>query len=502
MLDRTRAHVLGLRREKTLPPAKGTEIPVGVFARYRLARDLRHYLHTGRHYQRRAVWARRLFVGLAAVGAGVGAGYVAPVPPAGSIAAGLGVFALSFLLFAVIRDGVARMSPPHAGLRKAFDRHHAPIWSERAAECLAHCLTRKVAEPLETFRADRENPYRILRAFAPMPDFSLRRPAATIKGGVSAAALADRERRLFEIDACCGGVLHLLSAKAEPRFTDGGDNADPVVHDLYWRADIQELPDTFQSDVFLRFHQSTIERVITNTCRYKTYVCLNNFRRSPLLLLRVKDVVAFLRGDPGCDPERVSMIFRGLPLVTPESVLSLLKANAYFRFPPRIERVHAQRYDPQDGALLFEGEGDDWVMSFDPARVWIKQGMRDSQRHIEALSALRNAIHMASRDRAIKVALKKRDVLLLDNRRMLIGRQEDAPSFSIRDGLASCFKSLEGRWLRKTYGFPSDEFGGWDNFRRITGPAIDTARELEADDAAAVPPHDPDAQPFKATRDL
>jgi len=234
-------------------------------------------------------------------------------------------------------------------------------------------------------------------------------------------------------------------------------SSDPVAHDLYWRNDVQEVPDADQADIYLRFHQSVIEENHESTCFYKTFATLNNFRLTPILLLTVKDIVDCLTDSNKEYDDDHAIIYKNLK-VNSSNIIHHLTKGIFTRYPPRIERIVAKKFAPYSGPILFEEDNDDWMMLFDPARVWVVDDSKDEV-SIDALVALRSAIHLASRKKTYGIVLRKRDLLVVDNRRALIARQEDAPGFSCRDVVAGWSQSLEGRWLRKIYGFYDDGSG-------------------------------------------
>ena len=511
MEDR-RKNVTNVRLKAYAPVSTNAVIRVSAFQRADIARNFSHFLQTGRQLNLARVWRRRGTMFLIAAALAAPAAYYFPMMERSAASLiGLGVFFTIVLcwLFGkgvdLLRRFVMQVSPPHAGLGATFTRDTAPIWAGHAAAVISHCAQESVVDKLAEFQSDVETPYRVIKGLAPLPFFFQRRPLGFETGKVSPADRYFIEDALFKTDALCGGVLHLLGARPGPRFDESGDDGgedDPVAQDHYWRADVQEVPDSIQSDIFLRFHQSTIERAFTNTCRYKTYAAISNFRKTPVLILRVKDIVNCLRNEGGEHREHHALIYRGLREITPDNVLEALTSDAFERHPPRMERIAADDVDPKQGEVLREGEDDDWTMMFDPARVWVKEGA-SSHKYMEALLALRNAIHFVSRRRTIAVHLAKRDVLIVDNRRALVGRQEERPAVSIEDAIASMREPLEGRWLRQIYGFPSGNAP--DNFTPIrrTASAEDPEEIFEQAQAYEAPaPGAPSAVPEHTGRAL
>ncbi len=331
------------------------------------------------------------------------------------------------------------------------------IWAEAAEKVLRQCASKEIAEKLDNFKSDVQIPYRVLRGYLPVPVFEFRRPEEFIPDGLAQREKDKRARRLFEIDCLSAGVLPFLGSKPHTRFGTEEVKADEApVYNLYWRADVQEVPDADQSDIFLRFHQSVIDRGLSSTCRYRTFACLNNFRQTPILILSVRDVVDCLTNASGTySGAEYDALFEGFEGdVTPSNVLDLLQDDKYEFYPPRIERIGDRRFSTRFGPILKLTTSGVMAMQFDPARVWVKD--EDNIRHIYALAALRHAIHLASRTQTVGVVLKKRDLLVVDNRLALVARMEDRPLASIRESIASRFSPLEGRWLRKIYGFPKN----------------------------------------------
>ncbi len=479
------------------PPADDTVITVGYGVRDRIKRNFRHKAKNGRMINPygyilvsafllfcvaplTAIYLLSIFAGepvaealLAQIGLPAES-KSGSVPASGSqespnfIPAFIAVSVLTYLFLELfvrecVRWFLRKLSNPNSALKQEFDKDNARQWAEFAAKAMRHCAKKRVAGKIERFSGETHIPFLVLKKFLPVPIYEFRRPEKYLENGelASRRERRNRKQRLFELDSLAGGVHYLLGAEPKSRFEDS-DTGHPekVVHDLYWRPDVQEMHDADQPDIFLRFHQSAIERKYTNTCFYKTFSTLNNFRNTPILILAVKDIVECLVDKNGEYKEDHQEIYSELNNVTPDTVLQLLQDNVFVRFPPRVERVLAQDYAAVTGPILFKGKNNDWIMQYDPARVWVTQ--EEDQAHIEAIVALRLAVHLASRTKTIGVDLKKRDLLVVDNRRALIARQEDRAVPTLADTIAGFYPSLAGRWLRKIYGFPMT--GAKDNF--------------------------------------
>ncbi|MHA7871348.1 MAG: hypothetical protein ACX939_03260 [Hyphococcus sp.] len=445
-------------------PPKHAYIKVGAFNRLAISNCFEHFLATGRNLRVGEVWVR--IGGFVLVAAVIGAAttYFSPanqlftVYPALRIGAAVAVGVVCFfglmLLVSVVRRWVNNTSPLHShSLARTFDKDNAPRWAEYAAKTLRYRAKHVVVEPLQELQHDRDTPFRILKKFAPLRPWKFYRPEKYRRCDPA----GEDDEALINVDALCGGLLHILGARPEPRFTDGGRAGDPVLQNYYWRYDAQQMPDNIHEDIFLRFHQSTVERPLRSACRFKTYAAISNFRKTPILILRVKDVIDCLRNKDDAHSEHMSEIYHDLSLVRPGNIIETLAAQSYDRHPPRMQRFTADSVSlaPTRGAILFENDIDDWKMLFDAARVWAPDGS-ETRRYMEAVVALRRAIDLVSHSRAFNVVLDRRDVLVVNNLRVLIGRWEDRPSFfPWRDSVASVFNHLEGRWLRQIYGFPA-----------------------------------------------
>lgn len=340
--------------------------------------------------------------------------------------------------------------------------------TNKAQEILSANLGEKKIKALSSVTSDATAPYRIIKKLLPIGPFFFRRPRRDQEPILDASSPRYRKYRfgVDMTDALCAGILGI--ANARPRLRYSQDTDKPLAIDRFWRSDAQEMHDTGQLDVFLRFHQSTVDGDFPPTdkaldvCTYKTFAAINNFRQTPLYLLRVSDVIDVLRGrHPRFDKALMEQIYNGLP-VTPEKAFELLQHGKFAKLPPRLDRYQFDTMsDPVGRPILAFADDDtktDIIMSFDPGRVWPRQDAAMEYSH--AIVALRRAVHMAATECTIPVVLKRRDVLLVDNLRVLIRRREDDPTsiFDIasvyRDTIAATFSPFAGRWLRQIYGFP------------------------------------------------
>ncbi|MEM9263194.1 MAG: hypothetical protein AAGA22_06420, partial [Pseudomonadota bacterium] len=189
-------------------------------------------------------------------------------------------------------------------------------------------------------------------------------------------------------------------------------------------------------------------------CRYKSFGVLNNYRDVDLLLLRVHDVLdAFALDDASEFFPYQGKLLEGLTFQTTQEALDLLQEPRFRFLPPRYEYAAMGKFNVggRVGPVLETDGNGDWIMCFDPARVWASDDREPKL--IEALIVLRRAIFLASRTRCIEIVLKKRDLLLVDNRRALISRREESPGLNPKDWWPEKF-ALDGRWMRKIYGVP------------------------------------------------
>ncbi|MEL7488355.1 MAG: hypothetical protein AAGJ87_14195, partial [Pseudomonadota bacterium] len=273
------------------------------------------------------------------------------------------------------------------------------------------------------------------------------------------------------------GVLRL--ARSTPQARLASKPKDLVATDRFWRPDRQETPDSPSGDVFLRMHQSTIEKTFPpnadseSICTFKTFVAMNNFRRTPILLLRVSDVIRRLH-----DETIVGSHWN-------KGAAALIERLGEAKFQvmgPRTEFYSDDnKSKPTHGRRILRkaGEGKySYIMAFDPARVW-EDANNNEKDNRAAIMALRVAIDHAARYDAVEVTLSSGDILVVNNLRMLVGRREDCPddAFPWRDVAAALIPPLRGRWLRQMYGFPyigASQTGSGEeiSFGRIKAPFI------------------------------
>ena len=355
---------------------------------------------------------------------------------------------------------------------------HAPRIAESAKATLETYLPEKTTAKLRSLRKDKEDPYRIVRGAVEIdPDFfkspedfvSLRRARKkskakewTLSEAKSKHPLGKSERERFNrivdvADAFAAGALRIAGAMPQTRLVSRPNEL--VGTNRYWRTDRQETPDSPSGDVFLRFHQSTIEKTFPpnvnseSICTYKTYVAMNNFRRTSVLLLRVSDVIRRLH-----EPDVVGQHWtKG-----GDELIERLEATNFQVMGPRTEFYSDDnKSKPTQGRRILYKAGDgknSYVMAFDPARVWEDQINNDKENRA-AIMALRVAIDHAARFDSVEVVLGAGDLLIVNNLRMLVGRREDCPDskFPWRDVVAAFHEPLRGRWMRQTYGFPVDD---------------------------------------------
>lgn len=453
------------RSDAPLSPPKSADVRCATWARWRISWELYAYFQGNMSFSEYLCF-RVAFVALPIVVASLSLAFLIwagiadislshwtlSMRVACSVAAGLATLGFVSLIFRIRMGGV---DTPHY----EFDAHHAAEISRKSAEILERQLSGNALCAINKLKESAGEPYLILRGIAPVrADFPIK-PEKTRIRSVDERKTGAIKRWTRIIDATAGGLLNLLGAEAAPRFAD--DAADEkLVIDKYTRVDVQELPDMQQDDVFLRFHQSTIERPFKRTCRYKTYTAISNFRRKPIYLLRVRDVIDCLENKDGkYTEEDHKEIFWNSPNLDKNNVVRVLMDDKYQRQPPRAIRF-LKGDDKEVGRRIIRVENGDYIMAFDPARVWIHSS--GSSLHAEAILALRWAIHLTSRTELREIALRSRDVLIVDNRRSMVARREDAPYVSWRDIFVTLIAKLpigldfSGWWLRVVFGYPRE----------------------------------------------
>ncbi len=246
------------------------------------------------------------------------------------------------------------------------------------------------------------------------------------------AGLSPRNFRHF--DMIVAGLLFMLGAEVRRRYQNAA--AQPV-RTLVSAPTEPQIGDRDGSDMHLRFHQSTVEKGLPDptkpaageeTCIFKAYAAVRNRRRIPIYVLPVREIVARFEAE-----ER-------------EWLIDQLERPIYQKIGPHFDNNDAASITEGQPVLRRGTDDTDWVMSYDPDRVWT-----DDENAKRALRRLRAAIVKARRD-AIEVVLDRRDVLIVDNLRAMVARREFYP-FTIGEALRSLLFT-KPRWLRMYYGFP------------------------------------------------
>ncbi len=356
-----------------------------------------------------------------------------------------------------------------------FDIQYSGLISAKAEEILRRRLASGELDAIVRLRAGGSHPYLVIRRLAPVPMLFPVKPDNFNRTFSSEEAGKKNTKHNLEkrhLDAVAGGILSMLGAAPGARFVDDRRD-DRIVLNKHTRKDVQELPDTQQADLFLRFHQSTVERTLPDannqrgrTCRYVTYTCISNLRRTAIHVLSVLDIVNCLENRDGeYTEDEHAAVFRHSNEVNKDNIVNVLSESYYIGMTPRAERFMKDT-EGAAGPILRKFGSDDYVMSFDAARVWRNEGGTD--RHSKAIIALRNAIYLVSRKKAVAVKLASRDILVIDNLRAMVARREDDPGASVRDvwvtllGVLPFVPDMTGWWLRMVYGYPVDSYGGDD----------------------------------------
>lgn len=241
-------------------------------------------------------------------------------------------------------------------------------------------------------------------------------------------------RKFRHFDMVVAGLLFLAGAEVRRRYQNA---AAPIVRTLLSAPTEPQMGDRDGSDMHLRFHQSTVEKGLPDpglpaasedTCTIKAYAAVRNRRRIPIYVLPVKTVL-----------EKIA-------IADFEWTIEQLQRPVFQKLGPH--------FDNNDTAVMAEGQpvlrrgltADDWVMSYDPDRVW-----SEDENAKRALRKLRGAI-MRARKESIEIVLDRRDVLIVDNLRALVARREYYP-FRATDAIRAAFFT-KPRWMRLYYGFP------------------------------------------------
>lgn len=248
------------------------------------------------------------------------------------------------------------------------------------------------------------------------------------------------ERRLRAVDSFSAALLHLLDAVPEFRIVGV---REPLVRDIVTAPLMPELNDRSTRDMPLRFHQSSTEKDLPGigagkadgfVCSYKVYTCMWNYRRVPIYLLPVKDLL------------------EALPEAEKADVIETLQKPVFDKIGPRADIGISSRPVNDVPLLVNAGtaQNPDWLMSFDPGRVWAED--HPGARH--ALLVLRDTLRRFSRHDAVReIKMRRRDVLIVDNMRALLSRREmpGGPADALAQMAAGPRKR---RWLRLMYGYP------------------------------------------------
>ena len=248
---------------------------------------------------------------------------------------------LNFMMRTLIR--------PHSGNKPDEARPTMPLISGQvkrvqapAAEILKQTLSSKDRVHLESLATDRETPYRVIKGLLPVTPSFYRQPLAYMKDQLTGADLHDYQSTLDKCDAICAGVLAYLGAEPRLRYQD--EDGKPLAVDRYLDVNGQETQDVDLSDVYLRFHQSTVDlRFPPNAsagdaCAYRVYGVIGNFRRTPLDLILVRDVIDVLLGRSEHFAANLQAQIYETARVGPDEILELLCQSEYDKYPPSTER--------------------------------------------------------------------------------------------------------------------------------------------------------------------
>lgn len=315
---------------------------------------------------------------------------------------------------------------------------------------LQTCLSQDVLAQLERLKSGQGMPYAVLRAasywgpfFPATPeDYATRvlrrRPHG--EDGFEDHQHSSIERRLRAVDSFSAALLHVLGAVPEFRVVG---MREPLVRDLLTAPLMPELSDRSTRDMALRFHQSSTEKDLPGVgagkgdgfvCNYKIFTCMWNYRKVPLYMLTVKDLLD------------------ALPEAGRGQIIATLQKPIFDKIGPRAD-IGVSSRPVNDSPLLVNAGTDqapDWLMSFDPGRVWAE----DDPEGRSALLVLRDTLRRVSRQDCVReIKLNRRDVLVVDNMRALVSRREHP------GGMADAFAQIAAgkrkrRWLRLMYGYP------------------------------------------------
>ncbi|MEM6650220.1 MAG: hypothetical protein AAF603_08220 [Pseudomonadota bacterium] len=327
---------------------------------------------------------------------------------------------------------------------------HNRAISQMLGQRLSTCLSKAVLTQLERLRAVEGSPYALIKAasyWGPLfPSTPEEYAKQVLKGRKTAGDRledhphSETERRLRAVDSFAAGLLGILGSVPEFRIIGG---REPIVRDLLTAPLMPELNDRSTRDMPLRFHQSTTEKDLPGAgagksdgfvCDFKIFTCMWNYRSVPIYLLTVKDLLDAL-------PEEG----RG-------GIIETLQKPIFDKIGPRAD-IGVSSRSVNDARLLMNKGTDqdpDWLLSFDPGRVWAE----DDPEGRNALLVLRDTLRRVSRKPCVReIILDRRDVLVVDNMRALVSRREHP------GGFGDAFSQMAAgprkrRWLRLMYGYP------------------------------------------------
>ena len=316
------------------------------------------------------------------------------------------------------RQAISNMFKPHSNAAKVrepikltFNRINDN--HENVTKIVKQYLGDRRTKKIESIKTDSGAPYRIIKGLAPVDIDFFRSPKDHMERDLTDEEFQKYKQVVRISDWMAAGVLGIAGARPALRHADKADNQ--LAYDRFWRSDMQELHDRELFDVFLRFHQSTVElnfppaNAQSDVSTFKTYTVINNFRRTPFYMICVSDVVKCLLGvDPDIDQREQDAIYRGLAIgaLDRADAVQLLTDTVYAKLTARGDRYKFPDYNeqPEGQAILWKDETrDDYLMAFDPARVWPRREGAE-RKHAEAVMALRNAIHLVARRKVIQSA--------------------------------------------------------------------------------------------------
>lgn len=229
-------------------------------------------------------------------------------------------------------------------------------------------------------------------------------------------AKTDRMNERFKADdfIVCG-LARLLNCAVLPRYKE-----HQLGRNMLTDPSEQQSSDLDNIDMALRFQQSTVEKKLPKPhetlsygdigCLYRVYLCVKNVLRIPIYLIPVKEIIE-THLCPHYTPERKA------------EIINILKSGQFDRIGPR-SPIDEEFGDVGSSPILRDMGNGDWIMSFDHERVKAHGRQTNEER---AIFELREAIRRARRD-AIRVELKPREILIVDNFRVMISRREFLPT--------------------------------------------------------------------------